>query len=386
MHSRFRNINKIVVCSIALVLHLTVIFAGCSIEPNKDGHVDIPDDWTSIEDGAFTSCSSLITFYIPTSVTTIGYKSFEDCTELKSVTIPDSVTIIGGDAFYKCTSLKSVTIGNGIKSVGANAFARCPHIKVASIGRNVTNLSVDISPHCQMGFPGEYIKVPTLSEESVLMSNLIREARRSSRYAKSWSKYYNDFALFLRSHFGGRSVDIIEIGTCFGGNALTIMKSMPSSMLHIVDPFLPNYDPRDSISRRFNEYATERNMTAEKFSRVWADALFHEMRTKFGCRYHLYHNYSIAAAASFPDVFADAIFIDGLHTYEGVKEDIDAWTKKTKVGGILVFNDYNSKKFPGVKKAVDEFTTKHSLRLVVGGTGSGPGSSNAFFVNLDGKT
>ena len=63
-------------------------------------------------------------------------------------------------------------------------------------------------------------------------------------------------------------MDIVEIGTCFGGNALTIMKSMPSSMLHIVDPFLPNYDPRDSLSRRFNEYATERNMTAEIFGCV----------------------------------------------------------------------------------------------------------------------
>ena len=51
----------------------------------------------------------------------------------------------------------------------------------------------------------------------------------------------------------------------------------------------------------------------------------------------------------------DVIYIDGLHTYEGVKKDIEMWLPKIKTGGYICGHDYESKHFSGVKKAVDEF-------------------------------
>jgi predicted O-methyltransferase YrrM len=48
------------------------------------------------------------------------------------------------------------------------------------------------------------------------------------------------------------------------------------------------------------------------------------------------------------------LFIDGDHSYAGVKRDLE-WIKLVKPGGIIAFHDYNDNKKYGVKKAVDEY-------------------------------
>lgn len=58
---------------------------------------------------------------------------------------------------------------------------------------------------------------------------------------------------------------------------------------------------------------------------------------------------SLEAVNEIPDV--DMVFIDGEHTYESVKVDIQAWLPKTRK--ILCGHDY-SKEWPGVVSAVNE--------------------------------
>jgi predicted O-methyltransferase YrrM len=50
----------------------------------------------------------------------------------------------------------------------------------------------------------------------------------------------------------------------------------------------------------------------------------------------------------------DFLFIDGDHTYEGVKKDLSLWFPKVKKGGIISGHDYTEPTC-GVKMAVDEF-------------------------------
>ena len=51
----------------------------------------------------------------------------------------------------------------------------------------------------------------------------------------------------------------------------------------------------------------------------------------------------------------DAVFIDELHTYEGVVMDINAWVKKLKHKGSVLFNDYQDiRNEPGDYQAVKE--------------------------------
>jgi predicted O-methyltransferase YrrM len=49
----------------------------------------------------------------------------------------------------------------------------------------------------------------------------------------------------------------------------------------------------------------------------------------------------------------DVVFIDALHDYESVKQDIDLWWPRVRPGGYLCGHDYNHK-WPGVMRAVAE--------------------------------
>lgn len=54
----------------------------------------------------------------------------------------------------------------------------------------------------------------------------------------------------------------------------------------------------------------------------------------------LHEDDSARALAAFPDAYFDWIYIDGDHSYAGVKRDIEQAKKKVKQDGTLVFNDY----------------------------------------------
>jgi hypothetical protein len=64
-------------------------------------------------------------------------------------------------------------------------------------------------------------------------------------------------------------------------------------------------------------------------------------------------------AAQFPDAYFDWIYIDGNHTYEGVKGDLTSFYPKIKAGGFITGDNYGDRPDwwwkDGVKRAVDEF-------------------------------
>lgn len=59
------------------------------------------------------------------------------------------------------------------------------------------------------------------------------------------------------------------------------------------------------------------------------------------------------AVKLYQDNSLDFVFIDGGHSYEEVKNDIQKWLPKVKIGGVLCGDDYH-KNHPGVIKAVEE--------------------------------
>tara|TARA_A100001388_G_scaffold267126_1_gene240919 strand:- start:598 stop:915 length:318 start_codon:yes stop_codon:yes gene_type:complete len=75
--------------------------------------------------------------------------------------------------------------------------------------------------------------------------------------------------------------------------------------------------------------------------------------------FQLLRTFSNLAVQSFADRSIDAIYIDGDHTYDGVKKDITLWEKKIVSGGIMVGDDY--KRFEGVRKAVNESFEKFDV-------------------------
>lgn len=58
----------------------------------------------------------------------------------------------------------------------------------------------------------------------------------------------------------------------------------------------------------------------------------------------------------------DFVYIDGNHAYEFVKRDIKLYYPKLKRGGVLGGDNFDSI-YPGVARAVLEFTDKHHLTI-----------------------
>ncbi|MCH5199276.1 MAG: leucine-rich repeat protein, partial [Oscillospiraceae bacterium] len=104
-------------------------FSGCSSLVSAT----IPDSVTGIGRGSFDSCSSLVELTIPNNLKGIGLRAFADCSSLTSVTIPNSVTDIGGAAFAGCSSLTSISIGSGVTSIISSAFNSCPSLVSMSV-------------------------------------------------------------------------------------------------------------------------------------------------------------------------------------------------------------------------------------------------------------
>ena len=107
---------------------------------SKGSYINIPDSVTSIGDGAFSCCESLVSIAIPSSVTSIGDEAFYYCESLTSIVIPDSVTSIGEDAFSGCKSLTSIVIPDSVTSIGEDAFSQCESLVNVLISNSVISI------------------------------------------------------------------------------------------------------------------------------------------------------------------------------------------------------------------------------------------------------
>jgi predicted O-methyltransferase YrrM len=103
-------------------------------------------------------------------------------------------------------------------------------------------------------------------------------------------------------------------------------------------------------------------------------------RTKlapFGQRSVLIKDFSAPAAQQFADNSLDFVFIDAIHTYEAVSEDLQAWVPKVRVGGLIMGHDIS---WQGVHKAVSEFGAANNLAVY-----RSPSTSDVWFcVKPDG--
>lgn len=69
-----------------------------------------------------------------------------------------------------------------------------------------------------------------------------------------------------------------------------------------------------------------------------------------------------AAAAAWIHVI-DYLYIDGDHSYEGCRADLEAWLPHVRLGGLVVGDDYDHPLFPGVRQAWDEMERRGTLAL-----------------------
>ena len=82
---------------------------------------------------------------------------------------------------------------------------------------------------------------------------------------------------------------------------------------------------------------------------------------KFKDSVRLYKGYSKKILNEINLKEIDFVFLDGGHSYETVKEDLDILGSKLKNNSVIVCDDYNILQY-GVKKAVDEIKNKYNFK------------------------
>jgi len=134
---------------------------------------------------------------------------------------------------------------------------------------------------------------------------------------------------------------MVEIGSFVGES--TVLFAQSFKQVIAIDPFLADYDPADPTSYLF------------EFKNVYETYL---ERTGDHKNIKTIKLTSTDAKDVLKDELFDFIYIDGLHTYEGVKEDIINYLPLVKKGGVIGGHDYTDNTehihLEGVKKAVNE--------------------------------
>lgn len=142
----------------------------------------------------------------------------------------------------------------------------------------------------------------------------------------------------------------VEIGIYQGDNAFFILTNLSIKKLFLIDPYLEYQEYKDigwtTVKQSdFNKHFIQ----AKKKLKQFDDKIIF-IKEK-----------SNVAVSRIPNNL-DFVYIDGNHKYEFVKRDIELYYPKLKRDGVLGGDNFESI-FPGVARAVLEFTDKYNLKI-----------------------
>lgn len=119
----------------------------------------------------------------------------------------------------------------------------------------------------------------------------------------------------IKKYSTGKSL-AVEIGVYEGVNTITIAESI-SGILYGIDPFF-----KGSLGLSYHMLIAKRAIKRQKLSH----------------KIHLINKLSFDATSDVPDNI-DFIFIDGDHSYDGIKKDWENWWPKVKNDGYMLLHD-----------------------------------------------
>ena len=155
------------------------------------------------------------------------------------------------------------------------------------------------------------------------------------------------FLHFLHDTYGDQQIAGAEIGTYKGENAETILATLKLWRLYLVDP----YDK--TLSPGYGDEIT--NAKAEAFERL----------ARFGAKAFWLYQESLEAVKFIPHQL-DFAYLDNLHTYSYLKEEIQQWWCVVKTGDYLMGHDYvraGARPSMEVSVVINELAAKTGLEV-----------------------
>lgn len=172
-------------------------------------------------------------------------------------------------------------------------------------------------------------------------------AQRLARFSAIPGMLPRERGLVLYSLAYGCSIpgDVVEIGSWQGRSTCYLAQACRDSdngIVRAIDHFKGNV----GVEQQYVVGQSDLSDLESKFRRHVAGAGLKDY-------VRLYNMTSRDAAAAYRTDFARVrmLFIDGDHSYEGVRNDIELFAPLLQPGGIIVFDDYHSDG-PGVVQAV----------------------------------
>lgn len=167
---------------------------------------------------------------------------------------------------------------------------------------------------------------------------------------KIWGKdtYEKPFDIFLKENYKELLIGV-EIGVETGFHAKSLLDNINNiKMLYLIDPYEEYQDGR--ILRSF-------------FSIKPSYLIFKNNLKSFPKeKVEFIKKKSLDVINEIPNNL-DFVYIDGNHSYEIVKQELQSYYKKLKVGGLLGGDDYHYSRHPGVTKAIDESLHENGLQI-----------------------
>lgn len=155
---------------------------------------------------------------------------------------------------------------------------------------------------------------------------------RSEKYKMGLLGLINDLNIPIET--------MVEIGSYQGESTELFAQNIPSlKKLYAIDPWKNGYAPGDVCSDEYPMDVVESNF---------------DLRTKKYSVILKQKTTSKEFVNEIEDGSLDFVYVDGDHSYDSCKEDIELWLPKIKKGGIIAGHDYLAACFLGVVNAVNE--------------------------------
>jgi len=163
------------------------------------------------------------------------------------------------------------------------------------------------------------------------------------------SSYPRPMVEFARDYFNGGLVTCAEIGVSTGANSISILEELNVRKIFCIDPYLP-YTDRGTV---YKLSLTSHNNTQFELAK--------ENLAKYGDRVKFIKKKAERALGAVTSRL-DFLYIDGNHSYDVVKWDIENYWYKIKRGGLIGGHDLYAR-FTGVVIAVTDFAREYNLKL-----------------------
>jgi len=138
----------------------------------------------------------------------------------------------------------------------------------------------------------------------------------------------------------------VEIGVLAASHALKMLQCLDFKTLYLVDPYLKYKSKYES------EELTWDNRKFEKIAK--------EKLQKYKDKIEWIKTTSVESVLKFKDESLDFAYVDANHEKKFTLEDIEIWTPKVKMGGIVGGHDHVPT-HPGVAEAIKEYCSKNKI-------------------------